>query len=299
MRHLLIILLLLTSLEVQASQDSSVVIPPSVTNVKKIQVNVLHMTQAGISFNTIPPNPCPTGASLIWSKFFPMDPTDTIGVNFSYTPGGTTNGIYAFICREAFYESDSYYKDLQSATWANPTVDCQNVSMTNTKCSTLLQKPPLILFVFKVPATAAMKSWDEFLTFRDATVYYYDRKIGSKRIGMAFNNYNLNTDLGPLYFTFMWDALPNTETYITWYFQGENADGQNDSSARGDDNRWGYYRCSAGVPGASVIPFNIAIYPIMAGQTCTVSCKGDWTLEPNIGGKPTWWSQYNEVLCTD
>ncbi len=298
MKKIFLILLLLTSFTAEAAQqDSSLVQPPSVNPVQKVQVNVLHMTQLGTTYYTdISPNDCPTGSSLVWYKYFPLDISGTKGVNFAHVAGKMSSGVFAYVCRETFYESEPYYQSLKAATWANPWVPCEGgANAANTRCSTLLQKPPFVLFIFKVPASAAMKSWNEFVTFRDASVFF-----NSNRVGQAFNNDNIDVRNGPLYFSWYLTS-PNTKSTVYWYFQGDNAPptyGQDTSSARGDDNRWGYYRCSGGAPG-TIFPFSIEISPIMAGQTCTVTCKGDWTYDPKVGGQHTWWSQYDEVTCKD
>jgi hypothetical protein len=77
---------------------------------------------------------------------------------------------------------------------------------------------------------------------------------------MAFINNN-----GPLYFTWKWNVNANLQTSMNWYFRGDTYGSRDTASARGDDNRYGYYRCSAGAPG-TITAFTIQISPSWPGK---------------------------------
>ncbi len=293
MKYLFLVLLFI-SFQVKAAGSTNIK-PIDVAPLKRVTVNVLHVTQQTSTtwYNEVTHNDCPNGSPEVWYKFFPINaPFTSMGVNFSHTPSKSVNGIFAFVCQETFWESDDYYKDLKAATLANPMVTCQGTSRSE-KCSTVLERPPFILFIFKVPATAAVRSNQQFVTFRDATIYFNGTKIGD-----AYNNYNFNVQEGALFYTYEWNPA-NLPSNVNWYMQGENFNGQDTSSARNDSGNYGYFRCSNGTPPA-VTPFSIAMVPILAGQTCTVSCKGDWDYNnPKINGIATWWSRYDSVTCAD
>lgn len=295
----LFLMFVLISVQVFAEGSTSIQ-PINAVPTNKVTVNVLHMTTKAKDtwLKDASHNLCPAGSSELWYKFFPIDAYTNKGVNLSYTAGKSVNGIFAYVCEETFWDSDVYYKSLKAGTASNPWVTCQD--STNDKCSIILQRPPLILFIFKTPAPAGVVGKQKFVTFHDATIY-----INGINVGQAVNNIN-NPQEGALYYTYQW-TTPNIPPNIAWYMQGENFNGLNYSSARTDHGpqkgsdsgaNYGYFRCGSGTP-PTLYAFTLQLAPIMAGQTCTITCKGDWQYNPQWRGEDTWWSGYEWVSCAN